>query len=391
MSVSGSSMQRVLACPASETLPHTRAAESPEAARGTAIHTYLQMVPELGQEAALDLVEDEHRAACESIELDKIPEVDRDRFAAEVAFAYDWETGAARTLPTKGHRDYSAATDREIPMTLDVIGVNLRDRVALVMDYKTGWGDVPRAWRNAQLLMGALAATRVYGLDTAEVAIIRIRPDGDPYYDRATISELALAEFEAKVQNTMRSLSAGDHDQVPNLGPHCRYCPAFSSCPGQVGLARAITSSESSPVSIVGGELTPESAAEAWQKLKLARRLLASLSEHLTEYAIATGGFDLPNGKRLAVVEKPTNKIDGGIALTVARREFTAETLEGVFQIATTKGKLDEIIGDRARRNGDPIGKARADFWTKLDEAGAITTTYKTSVAEVNQPRGDAR
>lgn len=68
----GSSIYRAMHCPASCALPQV-AITSDDAAQGTALHKYLELVAQIGAEKALAEVPEQYRADAEAIQLEGLP------------------------------------------------------------------------------------------------------------------------------------------------------------------------------------------------------------------------------------------------------------------------------------------------------------------------------
>jgi hypothetical protein len=110
--ISGSTLERVLACPPSAALPQLRTQPGEAAAAGSAVHWFLEQCSKWGRERALVKMAAHKTYApylefCELIDLDELPLT----LAAELAFCFDTETGIVR----QPKADYSDVTDTEIP------------------------------------------------------------------------------------------------------------------------------------------------------------------------------------------------------------------------------------------------------------------------------------
>lgn len=239
---SASGLNRDDHCPANRSLPEVQT-NSPDAARGTSGHRYLELVGSgVDAEQALAQIADEHRQLCQDIELEDLP-LDPEEYRQEVAFAFDLETGEGRELGAGLQRDYSARTPTEVVGTTDVIH---RDRVD-VWDYKFEAFEsrCPPPKKNPQLLFLALAACRARGVDQATVGLIHIKADGSIWKESASLDAFDLDAFEwtlkgirKKVLDAAAVVERGLTPQV-SQGPWCRYCPATPHCPAILGLLRA--------------------------------------------------------------------------------------------------------------------------------------------------------
>lgn len=384
--ISASALERVDLCPVSEVLPHRREVESDWCSQGHAVHGFLEEVPKLGRDEALARVDEKHRAACEQIDVEQLPAIDGNGYAVEVAFALDVATGEAREVGRNIGRNYGELMPTEIPGTADVVGLAADGETVIVHDYKTGWGDVTEAERNWQLRFLALAAARAYGRKRAHVSIIRIRGDRDPWYDRAAFDEFDLAKAWSDLMDLLGRVDAATLTTAPTIGPHCRYCPAFGSCPANVSLARDVVSGSDAPF----GELTPDNAAEVYMKVKAARKILDEIDGAVRTLAAQEGGLDLGNGKVLRQVEQARDYVDGGRALYLVRAEFGPEAANEAFEIKTSKSAIEKLVGEAAKARGEKMAPARREFIERLRKAKAIRSHVSVSVAERSAPKTKA-
>ncbi len=144
----------------------------------------------------------------------------------EVPYAISLTTGIGRELPSKGQRDYSAATPDEVPGTIDLLAFD--GDAALVWDIKTTLRPefTTEPARNKQLLTLALAVQRAHGVDEVRVGLLF----ANEYVTRletATFDVLALDMFEDDLRANVASIPASE----PTPGNHCRFCKARVACP----------------------------------------------------------------------------------------------------------------------------------------------------------------
>lgn len=231
---SASQLARAFNCGASEHLPHV-ASTNEHSARGTAAHAFMVRAREVGRDVALaeaEALEDEHLALYDAIPLDELPAGGQ----REVALAWDHVADTTRVIGGAGHRDYAAVGATEYPGTYDYVGQG--PGVAIVIDWKFGrkWlGPAAKSW---QLRLGALAAARLIGADSARVAYFYLRDDGTYGVSWATFDAFDLAEIAAELRALAARLDAPGG--AAHEGEWCDYCPAFDACPSKLALARQI-------------------------------------------------------------------------------------------------------------------------------------------------------
>jgi hypothetical protein len=367
--ITASGLERVMECPASETFPHvSRTSEFAEA--GTARHTFLEHVGDIGLAEALKLVPVEHREMCEAIDFEELPT----NLASEVAFAYNWKTGKARELGRGIGRDYSNVTPYEIAGTIDVLGVGPES--VYCGDYK-GHASV-KARGNPQLLFAALCATKVYGRDAAITEIINVRPGGN-FRSKASVDVFDLDDFALRLADTAQIVEAfktGDISQGVREGAWCRYCPAFQSCPAKVSLLREMVVQGS-------GDLLPlneGNAAEAYVKYQAMRSMLSKVHDAIYAYAFERP-IPLGDGRVFGAREKDGNEVlDGDVTYEVIREQLGQEAADVAVSRKATKKGIDKAIA-----LAKPKGTKKAAVESVLVAVRArdgVTRSRKTVIEE---------
>lgn len=386
----GSAFGRFLACLAYSVLPRVQAASSSDAVAGHARHGYLERISNgMTPSASLALVAEEHRATCADIDLDVL--ADDLQLAPEVTLAYHPGNDTARLVGQGLGRDYSDVTFDELPMTLDLVGVDLDLRRGKVKDYKNR--EAPRIDVNWQIRGGALALARIYDLDEVDGELIFLgmgqRRERTVY--TATDFLLAAAEMREGYERALRARAAyarGEHI-VPTEGPHCKYCPCAWSCPAKTGLIRAA----------LGGELRtpvdPVEAALLRPRIKEAVRLLGEVDDQIKERAeerpILLGRDEDGTERWLgAVIEDGDEKLDAQVVLPIAARVLgveEAELFEEAADLKVTKKALKQAISDRV-----PRGMASATERQILNEARAAggVTRAPRQVVDIYTVRPEA-
>lgn len=149
---------------------------------------------------------------------------------AEVAFAYDVDTGKARFLGY-GRDAYVNATDSEVCGTADIV------RPGYVGDYKTGHAVLGPAAYSSQLKFPSMCMDALYpgGLGTVTGEYIFIREGyATPSYDRAVFTRPILKDFATSLKLMVASLREAEFGTRRfKEGLHCRNCHAFDFCPAK--------------------------------------------------------------------------------------------------------------------------------------------------------------
>ena len=365
--ITASGLDRAIACPSSEALPHVKSS-GVWAEGGTARHTYLENVGRMGRDSALAQVPDVHREMCEAIDLEGMPT----NLACEVAFAWDWETGEARELGRGLGRDYSTATATEICGTIDTLGVS--EDSLFIGDYK-GFEYVA-AKNNPQLYFAAMCASKVHAKDSALLEIVNIRADSNTR-NRWSIDAFDMADFENQLRDTITmavAIKSGSYSPNYNQGTHCRYCPAFDACPAKTALMRTMSSGEP------GAMITAENATHAYQNYLLMKAMMSKVTAAVHAYA-AERPIELGDGRVFGSREKLGNeKLDGDCVYGVIRDQLGQEAADlAVKRSATNKGIADAVkhakpdgtlkaATDRVLTAVRSLGGAKRETTTAIDE-----------------------
>ncbi len=386
-----SSIQRAMECPASCALPQTKHVSAPSE-RGKAIHAYLSAVPRLGAAEALDLVPDEHRPACEAIDLSKLPACDPEAFAAEVGLAYNVDTGEARDLGRDLDRQYPDLGPRWIYGTLDTLGLSPNE--AVVLDAKTGWGHVPSADRNWQLRAGAVAACAAFGRTSASVGLIYLNLD-PARFDTAALSEFDLAMAGAdlatmadRVEAAQAEVAAGKMTVVTE-GEHCTYCPAFMACPAKHALVTRLAMQPDQVASDLLANLTPETSRAAYLRLKEINTVVAKVSAALDEYSQQSPiqlSESLYYGPRPHTVEKISG---GAAAVATITRVLGKEHADRASEITVTKGALDKECKRWKELSGatETLKDIKTRVYGEIRKVGGLSKSTTYPIGEYSQKK----
>ncbi len=377
-----SSLDRVMACPASAVLPPTREARHPSewASRGTVIHAFLRDVNHLGREEALARVPLEHLEACEGIDLSRMP-VDSDSYAAEVALAYDWAKDAGREI-NRGidSRDYGAWPS-EVAGRTDVVAVT--DSAVRILDYKTGYRFLGKADESWQLRGYAIAAARAYGKREAEVSFVRVTESGEPWFISERLSFLQLEETALALTTTGETVEQLKKDGAGEEGKralleghlsehlqHCHYCPAFWECPAK--RRRLETMARRGEAQLAAPPAPGELAAIALRELYLDDQLNERRREQLRNVAAV---------EAIPVLDKP-GLVWGPIS--TPREEF--DPIRGT---AVLTARYGEEMALAAVENKPKLTKASLEralrVWMQGHKGNRITKLKETAIQALRE------
>lgn len=373
---SASGLPRAFRCRASLLLPRVNRAAGDYANKGHGVHGFLETVSAVGRDAALAAIkDDETRAFCEALDLERLPLGDGVSWAAEVAYSYDVAKGTAREVGRGIGRAYPE--DGGLHGTADLVALSSDGDTAIVLDAKTGRGWLPAAAESEQLKALALMACRTHGASKARIGHLHLREDGTAWTDWAELDAFDLDAFAASLR-MLAATTKGD----PAEGGWCRYCPSMAHCPAKNKLAVALGSGLTADSIAVS--LTPASAAKAWERLKMARQVLDEVEAKVKEYAL-DNPVTLTDGAVLGPVEDARDDIDDAKAADVLRKQY-GDRAELAISPAVTKKSIEKLARARKESEGVTVKDAKAEALALLEKHGAITTKRRQTVKEHRPP-----
>lgn len=387
--LSGSGLALADICPPSAVLPRVDFKGAP-AERGTAFHDFLYNVNKKGLGDALELASPEYRENLAALDFDRLP-LDPALYAAEVAFAYDVETGVARELGRGIGREAAnrACGPNEMMGTADV--VSLSDGGVLVLDYKTGWTDYGPLKNNWQLAFYALCAARAYGVDKARVGIVRIRDDGSHYMDMEDLDffdledvAFRLSALVARVRAAKETHRAGGSLRMRE-GEHCARCPAMAQCPAMVTLVRELAAT---PPEAGAPALTEETAAGIYQRARAMRAALKRIETALEAWA-AEHPIAASAGKVYGRTKLPRDVFVPDIAVPVLREAFGDEFVERAIDFTpriTKEGVKRALMVLSQTQRDMKVSLAFRDLEKRLLQSGGLVTKFTYPVM-VHKPK----
>lgn len=148
--------------------------------------------------------------------------------------------------------------------------------LGIVIDYKTGYIEVPDASRNLQLRVYALMLKKARPhLQEIECAILQPRTSGTTVL--VTYSKQGLADAWAELGVILSRAHAADAPLVPSPEA-CKYCPAQTICPA--ARKELDTVAKTGEISEADWMAMPaEKKVHLWDTIKLAEGVIANLKE----------------------------------------------------------------------------------------------------------------
>jgi hypothetical protein len=376
-----SSLDRADHCPPSHWLP-LAGAESVYAILGKGVHEFIvRWRDELGRDrdAALAEIDEDapHREFCEAIPLDALPEGGK----LEVAFAYDPETDTARIIGYNIGRAYRehGALPHEVCGTADLVGT--ADGVLIVIDWKSGFGIVPK-W---QLRFLALAGCRALGLSRAKVCNWFLRANGTIIEDEDSVEEFDafdLDQIAEDLRGVLARLKAAHAaaSERPSVrgGAWCEYCDCKPHCDLQTGLAkRGLGMKLVEP-------MTEQRATEAWLLFDMLEGIAAAGKVGLREFAKQ---YPFPDGRGNVIqqVERSSTKLIAEKALPALREAFSPELAEAACERDITQASLERAL--RAKNIGKPLAPLKRRAMKAIEQCGGVVKERRKEVRPVKDAK----
>jgi hypothetical protein len=157
------------------------------------------------------------------------------------------------------------------------------------------------------------------------------------------------------------------------MGPHCRYCAAIASCPGQAGALRMLLGGEALSLDAVSAA----DAGRAWQMATDARRALDEVERSLRARVDAEGSLPLPDGSIVRPIEMTRESLDVPRALAVVEMHLGAEARAQADELVRRSIGKAELLSLAGRTTA-----AKNSLLSALRAAGAThattTTSYRT-------------
>lgn len=374
---SGSRLSAYLACPGQGWLSAHHEPPSGASSRGSGIHAFIEatlnrlhdvesinpvrMAEVIGNAAAGALKEaapegSDWRATCEALDVGAMLSagIDFDGVvAAEAAFAVNVETGRVKYLGMSLGRAYILAPG-EMGLTIDAY-LETVEGIPVAMEIKTGSRDkVPSllSGKNAQVMLAAYAILQFTGAESILGKLVFIGPEGG---FSAEVQSWSRFELGCWFDSVQRKLSAQYHDLNP--GGQCEFCPAFRSCPAQVGLLVAMGRGViEDDLAVALGQarlaldlMTPEITERALDRLKAFKTLLSRLETVMQEQP-----RELPGGRWYRPVKTTRRTLSPAATAAIypwsvnyEKRVLTAERfVEGCRATGTNAKQAAAILRD---------------------------------------------
>ena len=245
---------------------------------------------------------------------------------------------------------------------------------ALILDFKTGWGDHEANATNMQLRALAAIISRRPDIEEVTAAIVQLgRKEAAVVYDKA-----ALGIASAEVSETLMDAHEDNAKRIPGE-KQCRYCKARLNCPEATGKLQQMAEvgiEQCSPQS--WALVTPAQKLMLAKNCKLVTALAADITkrikEDLTSYPDSIPGLSLVEGNSirgindsLAAWEKlgglfTVEEFTGAMTASVPKLEDAyyrkRKAADPKVNKMSAKAEFENILGDliEAKQNQPSIG-----------------------------------
>jgi len=374
----------VRACLGAAVLPRTKRRTTPGMKWGTLRHRFLQRCNELGggeagrAKALAEIKDPAIRYVFEAIELTGLP-LDPSAYVAELAVAWNFETGKARELHRGGDRDYSMLTETEVCGTADAAAL-VGDDAIFCGDYKSQWAFLAPVAELGQMQFLGMAIARTFRSDRSLIEIIRPRKDAPAWRD---VAELDAFDLSA-IAEEMRSLAlqvvaarlAYERDgELPELHPgeQCARCECTADCPAIGGaLAQLVDDRAPDPVERFKG-LLPTKALAAMKWLEAAETRLGELKQALRDYA-TNNPIDMGDGRVYGLQRRNQTTITGKVVWHVLAEMFDAETAWKIAEVKIVQDKLKDVLRPIAEASGRKLAHLEREVRERSGDGWRIST-----------------
>jgi len=352
ITIRASSLGRIESCPLSYWLSQgaPEQAPSPEADSGTRIHAVLAGEPPAipltaGEQDCVDLCREIHARLVESF-----PPFDETLTEQELSIVI--QDGWILT----GHCDL----------------VEIRGTHMVVVDWKTGRGEVPHAALNLQLKAYAIMLLKDRpAIKTVTLAIIQ--PFGKNQGSQITLERADFIAAWKKLVSVFQAVSkAADSLPVPSESA-CKYCPALAICPAHRSSIAQASTLTTRPAH--WETATVEDKLTLWKQIKLAKKAIAEIEglfrRDLEANADAFGGqVYIGRGRTTREVTDAA----GLYAHLKTHLGLSPEEFAGAVKVKLTD--LESV----AKKRSNLKGKAWSAFFDEAISAYGESTTTRGSL-----------
>lgn len=364
---SASEMYRIAGCAGylSFARQHGKTSESQDAALGTAIHEVLK-----NEGVGADTLPTDHARwiVSKSLEL-------RESMAAQV-----FGSNPIEVLKECRFWSRNPAGDNIFSGKGDWVGIDQSNSVALVVDYKSLYGDTDAASENWQLMTLAACLEDHFnhesgtGFATIYGAIIQPAVNLQP--ELVAYSHQQVVDAGQLIRRKLREAAMPFAPRIP--GNHCKFCPAAHECPEAQSTAAVIY--HSNLIDKVSA-LSPTEISRLLPTFPTVLKVMEKVKERAKELAEAgeLPGYELRDGYEVTTV----TDIPGFFEALQAECGITKD--EFFRNLNVTKDGLEQIFRDRWSVQTGLSKRAAAIRFKEIVATHGTTCKQKPRLAEIKQ------
>lgn len=224
--------------------------------------------------------------------------------------------------------------------------VSFTGKRALIVDYKTGRGEVTESPRNPQLMTLAVAVDDETMWNAEEIIVAIIQPDASTKPLCASYDRAALSAARETVLRAVNDAMTPHAPRVPGE-KQCKYCRAKAHCPAAHENIKTLAVTTIQPAEMVTSEEIAALLDRCGAAEKVIGAIRAEAKRRLTEGQVVPGWKLKPGVEREKIVN-----VNGVFANMVAKGA-TAEEFAGICSV--TKTELKALLKAKTGAKGKAL------------------------------------
>lgn len=229
----------------------------------------------------------------------------------------------------------------------------------LVIDYKTGWQDLPPVKQNLQLRVYALLVWSLHPrAESISVAIVR---PGDEHSETPHFATYTSQELESALLWWGEVLGAAfQPSPVIVAGDHCQFCRAQHTCPARLDSLHKLRAD--SQIVTRWADLEPSQKADLLKLWKVVKKFGETVEEKCREDIEAGGvipGVSLGKGRKMTEIEDVQAAYTRALSAGMTHDQFMA-------MVKVSFAKLRDSLAKNAGWKGKEAGAKAAELFAGL-------------------------
>lgn len=239
----------------------------------------------------------------------------------------------------------------------------------LILDYKTGWQDLPPVRSNLQLRAYALLVWAEHR-EAKSISVAIVRP-GDEENEKSHFFTYTRADLEAawfQLEGWLSAVFSPAHAVV--AGDHCQFCKAQHTCPVRIAALNAFK--VDSGAVAAWADLTPSHRADLFRVWRLAKKYGEAVEEKIREdlgNGVTIPGVHIGKGRTLRKIDDAQAAYARAIAAGMTHDQFMA-LVEVSF--AKLRDGIQKIAGWKVKEANDKAGELFAGLVTETTTKGGL-------------------